>query len=50
MKIGDSVIVVETKDGNICASAGIDVSNVCGNTSMVGLLPTNPDKEAEKLG
>lgn len=49
LKIGDSVIVVETKDGNICASAGIDVSNVCGNTFIVGLLPTNPDKEAEKI-
>ena len=49
LKIGDSVIVVETKDGNICASAGIDVSNVCGNTSIVGLLPIDPDKEAEKI-
>ncbi len=49
LKIGDSVIVVETRDGNICASAGIDVSNVCGDESVVGLLPKDPDKEAEKI-
>jgi len=49
LKVGDSVIVVETKDGNICASAGIDVSNVCGDESIVGLLPKDPDKEAEKI-
>ncbi len=49
LKVGDSVIVVETKEGNICASAGIDVSNVCGDESIVGLLPKDPDKEAEKI-
>ncbi|KYC49299.1 MAG: Coenzyme F420:L-glutamate ligase [Candidatus Methanofastidiosum methylothiophilum] len=49
LKVGDTVIVVETKDGNICASAGIDVSNVCGDESIVGLLPKDPDQEAEKI-
>ena len=49
LKVGDTVIVVETKDGNICASAGIDVSNVCGDESIVGLLPRDPDHEAEKI-
>ena len=49
MKIGDTVIVVETNDGNICASAGIDVSNVCGDESFVGLLPLNPDNEADRI-
>lgn len=49
LKVGDTVIVVETKDGNICASAGIDVSNVCGDESIVGLLPNDPDHEAEKI-
>jgi len=49
LKIGDTVIVVETKDGNICASAGIDVSNVCGDDSIVGLLPKDPDQEAKKI-
>jgi len=49
LKVGDTVIVVETKDGNICASAGIDVSNVCGDASIVGLLPKDPDQEAEKI-
>ncbi|MEN6379176.1 MAG: coenzyme F420-0:L-glutamate ligase [Methanofastidiosum sp.] len=49
LKVGDTVIVVETKDGNICASAGIDVSNVCGDESFVGLLPKDPDQEADKI-
>lgn len=49
LKTGDTVIVVETKDGNICASAGIDVSNVCGDESFVGLLPKDPDQEAGKI-
>ncbi|HII94576.1 MAG TPA: coenzyme F420-0:L-glutamate ligase [Candidatus Methanofastidiosum sp.] len=49
LKVGDTVIVVETKDGNICASAGIDVSNVCGDESFVGLLPIDPDQEADKI-
>ncbi|NMC75905.1 MAG: coenzyme F420-0:L-glutamate ligase [Candidatus Methanofastidiosa archaeon] len=49
LKVGDTVIVVETKDGNICASAGIDVSNVCGNESVVGLLPLDPDLEASSI-
>ncbi|HOI76162.1 MAG TPA: coenzyme F420-0:L-glutamate ligase [Methanofastidiosum sp.] len=49
LKTGDTVIVVETKDGNICASAGIDVSNVCGDESFVGLLPKDPDQEADKI-
>lgn len=49
LKVGDAVIVVETKDGNICASAGIDVSNVCGDESFVGLLPLDPDLEAKSI-
>lgn len=49
LRVGENVIVVETKDGNICASAGIDVSNICGDPFIVGLLPENPDKEAEKI-
>jgi len=49
LRVGDTVIVVETKDGNICASAGIDVSNVCGDESIVGLLPKDPDQEADKI-
>lgn len=49
LKVGDTVIVVETKDGNICASAGIDVSNVCGDESFVGLLPKDPDNEAKLI-
>ncbi|MEJ2277325.1 MAG: coenzyme F420-0:L-glutamate ligase [Candidatus Lokiarchaeota archaeon] len=44
----EHVLITETKHGFVCASAGIDKSNVKGK-SMVSLLPKDSDKEAEKI-
>ncbi|TFG00502.1 MAG: coenzyme F420-0:L-glutamate ligase [Promethearchaeota archaeon] len=44
----EHVIITETKQGFICANAGIDKSNIEG-TSNIGLLPKNPDLEAKKI-
>ena len=46
-------IIVEHKLGFVCANAGIDHSNVAGvgdfNEEWVLLLPTEPDRSAEKM-
>ena len=42
------VMIVETHHGFVCANAGIDQSNV-GGRDLITLLPTDPDKEAEKI-
>lgn len=47
--VGDGPIIVETHHGFVCASAGIDHSNVKGLKDFVALLPKNPDKTAEKI-
>ncbi|TFG14920.1 MAG: coenzyme F420-0:L-glutamate ligase [Promethearchaeota archaeon] len=44
----EHVIIVETKQGFICANAGIDKSNVDGK-DKVTLLPRDSDKEAEEI-
>ncbi|MHA1689435.1 MAG: coenzyme F420-0:L-glutamate ligase [Promethearchaeota archaeon] len=44
----EHVLITETKHGFVCANAGIDKSNVRGETKIT-LLPKNPDKEAEKI-
>ncbi len=44
----EHVIIVETKHGFVCANAGIDKSNIEGE-SNVALLPENADKEAERI-
>jgi len=41
------VIICETKQGFICANAGVDTSNVGGG--VVALLPENPDESAERI-
>jgi len=48
IKADRQVLVVETKQGQVCLSAGIDKSNVEGLDSYA-LLPENPDKSATKL-
>ena len=48
IKADRQVLVVETKQGQVCLSAGIDKSNVEGPDSYA-LLPENPDKSATKL-
>jgi coenzyme F420-0:L-glutamate ligase/coenzyme F420-1:gamma-L-glutamate ligase len=43
-----SVLIVETKQGWICANAGIDASNVQGSEA-VALLPVDPDASARRI-
>jgi coenzyme F420-0:L-glutamate ligase / coenzyme F420-1:gamma-L-glutamate ligase len=43
-----SVLIVETKQGWICANAGIDASNVPGSEA-VALLPVDPDASARRI-
>jgi coenzyme F420-0:L-glutamate ligase / coenzyme F420-1:gamma-L-glutamate ligase len=42
------VLIVETHHGFVCANAGIDQSNIPGET-VVSLLPENPDVSAKKI-
>jgi coenzyme F420-0:L-glutamate ligase/coenzyme F420-1:gamma-L-glutamate ligase len=42
------VLIVETRQGFVCANAGIDHSNVPGEDAVT-LLPKNPDGSARKL-
>jgi len=44
---GHGVIITETKQGLVCANAGIDKSNV--RIGFVSLLPLNPDSSARAL-
>jgi coenzyme F420-0:L-glutamate ligase/coenzyme F420-1:gamma-L-glutamate ligase len=48
VRIGPNSIITENKNGIICANAGIDKSNVQGETNVV-LLPENPDKSAKQI-
>ena len=43
-----SILITETKQGFICANAGIDNSNIPGSNN-VSLLPKDPDKSANLL-
>jgi coenzyme F420-0:L-glutamate ligase/coenzyme F420-1:gamma-L-glutamate ligase len=47
--VGNGPLIVETHHGLICASAGIDHSNVAGSENMVCLLPKNPDRSASQI-
>jgi coenzyme F420-0:L-glutamate ligase/coenzyme F420-1:gamma-L-glutamate ligase len=47
LKAGPNFIITETKDGFVCANAGIDSSNV--EEGWVKLLPNDPDDTAERL-
>lgn len=44
-RMAPGVIISETKHGFVCANAGVDKSNVPGET-IVAPLPDNPDKSA----
>jgi coenzyme F420-0:L-glutamate ligase/coenzyme F420-1:gamma-L-glutamate ligase len=44
----EHILLTETKSGFVCANAGIDKSNVEGE-SNVTLLPENPDEDATKI-
>ncbi|MEM2264522.1 MAG: coenzyme F420-0:L-glutamate ligase [Nitrososphaerota archaeon] len=42
-------LIVKTKQGIVCANAGVDRSNVAGKEDIVTLLPKNPDYSANKI-
>jgi coenzyme F420-0:L-glutamate ligase/coenzyme F420-1:gamma-L-glutamate ligase len=48
VRIGPNSIITETKNGIVCANAGVDRSNVEGERNVV-LLPKNPDASARKI-
>jgi len=48
VKASRQVLIVETKQGQVCLSAGIDKSNIEGSDSYA-LLPDNPDHSATRL-
>ena len=47
VRMDRGVIIAETRHGFVCANAGVDASNVGGDT--VCLLPLDPDESARKL-
>lgn len=48
MDVDRGIIITETKHGFVCANAGIDTSNVPGD-SLVALLPEDPDESARRI-
>lgn len=48
VRMDRGLIIAETKHGLVCANAGVDASNVAGD-STVCLLPEDPDASAERL-
>jgi coenzyme F420-0:L-glutamate ligase/coenzyme F420-1:gamma-L-glutamate ligase len=48
VRIGQNSLITETKNGIVCANAGVDRSNVEGERNMV-LLPKDPDASARKI-
>ncbi len=49
LRTAPGVLIVEHKLGFVCANAGIDHSNVCGDDECVLLLPEDPDASAAQL-
>jgi coenzyme F420-0:L-glutamate ligase/coenzyme F420-1:gamma-L-glutamate ligase len=48
VRIGPNSLITETKNGIVCANAGVDRSNVEGERNVV-LLPIDPDVSAQKI-
>jgi coenzyme F420-0:L-glutamate ligase/coenzyme F420-1:gamma-L-glutamate ligase len=48
IRVGRSVVIVETKQGFVCANAGIDSSNL-PDPDAVCLLPDDPDASARRI-
>ncbi len=48
VRLGQNSIITETKNGIICANAGIDRSNVSGDRNVVP-LPKNPNVSAQNI-
>lgn len=49
VRVGKGPIIAETKHGIICASCGIDHSNVEGDLDYVALLPEDSDRSAVEI-
>ncbi len=49
LRVGDGPIIAMTPHGFICASAGIDTSNIAGSTDIVCTLPEDPDASARAI-
>ncbi len=47
LRAKDGIIISETRHGFVCANAGIDQSNVKGDTAV--LLPLAPDESADRI-
>ncbi len=47
VRMENGIIIVETRNGFVCANAGVDESNV--PNGLATLLPLDPDKSAQKL-
>jgi len=47
-RMGDGILIMETKHGFVCANSGVDRSNVPGERNVV-LLPVDPDGSAEAI-
>ena len=45
----NDLLIVETKNGFVCANAGIDRSNVSKEENIVLLLPKDPDRSAREI-
>jgi coenzyme F420-0:L-glutamate ligase / coenzyme F420-1:gamma-L-glutamate ligase len=48
VRMGANSLITETKQGIVCANAGVDRSNVRGERN-VALLPPNPDASAQNI-
>ena len=48
VRMSSNSLITETKNGIVCANAGVDRSNVEGERNVV-LLPKNPDASAQKI-
>jgi coenzyme F420-0:L-glutamate ligase/coenzyme F420-1:gamma-L-glutamate ligase len=48
IRVRPPLIIVETRHGFVCASAGVDASNAKGEGTLI-LLPVDPDASAERI-
>jgi coenzyme F420-0:L-glutamate ligase/coenzyme F420-1:gamma-L-glutamate ligase len=49
IKISNGIIISETKQGFICANAGVDQSNIMNSEETALLLPVDPDASAKGI-
>jgi coenzyme F420-0:L-glutamate ligase/coenzyme F420-1:gamma-L-glutamate ligase len=49
LRISRGIMIVETKQGLICANAGVDQSNIENGSNRAALLPVDSDKSATKI-